>query len=219
MKGPGCIELEQEIIGDLIVVAFTPSDAEISAGEKELKSKMVTVHHLGETLASKSIETKSEKKDAATAAESASVPWAPSTESQRLSPQDPRSKPSVFAWLWKASDPVPINTGNSQVLAGNGTEAEGGSTNVTEAVSVEEAAKENHDAAKKELALSQDKEMRFFAIWTVAILVVLGVGLCSIKYARSILGGAQQRPPPPRPPQGMDNQGSYGAVGAGYPPR
>jgi hypothetical protein len=63
----------------------------------------------------------------------------------------------VFAWLWKASDPVPINTGDSQVLAGNGTEAEGGGTNVTEAVSVKEAAKENHDAAKKELALSQDK--------------------------------------------------------------
>lgn len=89
-----------------------------------------------------------------------------------------------------------------QNLAGNGTETSGGS-NITDAVSVEEASKENSATAKKELELSQDKEMRFFAVWTIAILVVLGVGLCSIKYARSILGGESlKRPPPPRPPQG-----------------
>jgi len=147
------------------------------------------------------------------------MPWAPSRESQRLDPNDPRSKPSVFAWLWKASDPMPV-VHTSQVLTGNGT-ASGGGNSSSGAESVSEANKENQDAAKKDLELSQDKEMRFFALWTVSILVVLGVGLCSIKYARTILGGGSASPM--GPPGGgqqrsQPHEGGYGAVGGGYPP-
>jgi len=188
-----------------------------------MAEKMAVVHSLSAALARQTTtalaSATAPHSDEHKKALEANVPWAPSRESQRLDPNDPRSKPSVFAWLWKASDPVPVVHTNQ--LTGNGTAtAKSGGGNSTGAESVEQANKENQDAAKKDLELSQDKEMRFFALWTVSILVVLGVGLCSIKYARTILGGGASPMGPPGQGQqrGQPQEGGYGAVGGGYPP-
>eukprot|EP00283_Hemiselmis_rufescens_P010651 CAMPEP_0173434792 /NCGR_PEP_ID=MMETSP1357-20121228/13464_1 /TAXON_ID=77926 /ORGANISM="Hemiselmis rufescens, Strain PCC563" /LENGTH=222 /DNA_ID=CAMNT_0014399695 /DNA_START=13 /DNA_END=681 /DNA_ORIENTATION=+ len=202
-----------------LVLAMTPRRASVAMSEK-----MAQVHSLSEALAKQTTtalaSATAPHNDEHKKALEANVPWAPSRESQRLDPNDPRSKPSVFAWLWKASDPMPVVHTNQ--LTGNGTTAVGnGGGNSTGAESVEQANKENQDAAKKDLALSQDKEMRFFALWTVSILLVLGVGLCSIKYARSILGGSSSPMGPPGQGQqrGPPQEGGYGAVGGGgYPP-